>query len=382
MYEVYTSLSQKIFLMPKKILIAAGGTGGHLYPAIGLAKQLIKEDPTIDVLFAAGGLGANRFFSTSGLTCQTIEAAGFTKKSLVQCFKSGKAIFKGVLQSRRILSDFSPNVVVGFGSYHSFPLLLAAQLGNYPILLHEQNSKPGKVVRFFSKKALFTGVYFPSAKKSLRGKAIELAMPLREGYSLCHDLNSEAISYFGLEPSKTTLLVFGGSQGARVLNEKISLSLSLQKNKLFQVLHFTGDSSSAKTLTQFYKQHGIQAVVKDFEQRMNMAWAAADLAITRAGAGTIAEQLEFEVPAVLVPYPYASENHQDSNADYLVDTVGGGWKYPEAELDSKKFSCFLSSILKKNNSELEKTKQKLSFRKTKACRQEFSGIIHKLLESL
>lgn len=368
--------------MPKKILIAAGGTGGHLYPAIGLAKQLTKEDPTIDILFAAGGLGANRFFSTSNFPYRSVDAAGFTKRSLIHYLKSGKDIVKGVFQSRKILSEFSPNMVIGFGSYHSFPVLMAAQLGKYPILLHEQNSKPGKVVRFFAKKAVLTGVYFPQASKDLHGKSLELAMPLREGYSYSSSPSSEAISYYGLDPLKVTLLIFGGSQGAKVLNDKISRCLALQKGKKFQLLHFTGDSASCSALKAFYQHHNIQAVVKDFEPRMNLAWRAADLAIVRAGAGTIAEQLEFEVPAVLVPYPYASENHQDSNANFLADVVNGGWKCVESQLDKPQFANFLSSLLEKNSPLLKEKKVNLSSHKAKASRQEFSSIIHKLLESL
>lgn len=367
--------------MFKKIIIAAGGTGGHLFPAMGMAQQLLKEDPSLDLLFVAGGLSGNLFFDRNSFRYSSISSATFSKKSIGAIFNSCRQIVGGFFESRKILSDFSPDLVVGFGSYHAFPILLAAKMRGYPIVLHEQNSKPGKVIRFFSKKALMTGVYFPSSMASLKGNTIQLSMPLREGYRLGAISREESIDYFNLDSSKTTLLIFGGSQGAQFINQaipEILTSLSIAKDSI-QVLHFTGNSNQENEIQKTYQKASIKAIVKSFEERMDMAWTAADLMVGRAGAGSIAEQVEFEVPSILIPYPYASENHQDSNADFMVNDVKGGWKFQENEFKSAGFKMLLEQLLQKDNALLAEKKEHLALYKKEACPQEFTSIIRQLL---
>jgi len=371
--------------MHKRLLISAGGTGGHLFPAIGLAEQLKVCDPEIEILFAAGGLSTNSFFNQE-FPFHSIESGAFTKRSFLQCLKSGKSIVKGVLQSRRILSDFTPHAVVGFGSYHTFPMLLAARYGGHPIFLHEQNSKPGKVIRLFAKQAVMTGVFFPEAVKALSGPAQELAMPLRADYSLMQTSKEDAYRYFELDPNKQTLLAFGGSQGAKALNELVARGVECLPERQFQLLQFTGDQASVLLLQKRYQNLGIHAVVKAFEPSMNLAWRIADLAIARAGAGTIAELIEFEVPTLLIPYPHASENHQEHNADFVVDTLQGGWKFREQELTPTTLAAFLQQQMSlgvmTQESELKTTREQLQRFKRKKSNATFAGVIHEFLESL
>jgi len=365
--------------MKKKIVIAAGGTGGHLYPAMCLAKQLTQQNPSIEILFAGGGLEKNAFFEREHFAFRSIEVASLGKKSLLPFLKASKSIVKGVWQSRKILATYAPDLVIGFGSYHTFPLLYAAKMAKYPIVLHEQNSVPGRVIRYFAKKALFTGIYFPQAASGIRGTAVELAMPLREGYALNSSSKDVGCHYFGLDPTKKTILTFGGSQGAHFLNEQLPKALALLNCNTFQVLHFTGHAEQTSRLQNYYSQAAIPAVVKTFEPQMANAWHAADLLLSRAGAGTIAEQMEFEVPGILIPYPHATDNHQDSNADFLVSTVGGGWKYREKDLDSKTLAAILKPLLEADSGLLQAKRKSFQHYKSKASPPQFSSMIQQYL---
>lgn len=367
--------------MAHKILMAAGGSGGHIYPAMGLAADLLKHDPTVQVMFAAGGLAESPFFDREAFAWTSISAAPLPKKNPLKLLKSCSTIAKGVWQSGRILSDFKPDLVIGFGSYHIFPVLLAAKLQRYPIALHEQNSKPGKVINLFSRQALMTGVYFPSAAKAVKGKSSLLMMPLRPGFSRNASTREEACKYFQLDPTVMTLLVFGGSQGAQFINRKIA-QIVAEISKLgarFQVIHFTGNTADAEHVSSAYAAHRQKAVVKTLESRMDLAWRAADLAIVRAGAGTIAEQMEFEVPAIFIPYPHG-DGHQESNADFVVENAGGGWKFLESDWQQSTFSALLLLLLEKNSPLLMEKQKNLAFYKTGPTRQEFTWLIHDLLK--
>ncbi len=372
--------------MKHKILIAAGGSGGHIYPAMGVAAELLKQDPTLQLMFAAGGLADSPFFDRNAFAWKSISTAPLNKKNPFSLVKNCGAIAKGVWQSHRILSDFKPDLVIGFGSYHIFPMLLAAQLKRCPIALHEQNSKPGKVISLFSKNALMTGVYFPTVTQALKGKSTVLAMPLRSGFAPTAYTKEEACNHFGLDPAKKTLLVFGGSQGAKFINKMIAPLLATYSytDQNFQILHYTGNQIEAEQVAAIYgyqAAYGLKVVVKASESRMELAWRAADLAIVRAGAGTIAEQIEFEVPAIFVPYPHG-DGHQDGNADFVVDVLGGGWKIKETEWQQSRFLTILNLIFENNSALLIAKRKNLALYKNNSSRQEFSCIIRDLLKKL
>jgi len=322
--------------MRKKILIATGGTGGHIYPAIALAQQITKDHPLSEVLFVGGGLAGNKYFEGHTYNFSSISCGAFTKKSPVAISRSLMNISRGVWQSRNIIRQFKPDVVVGFGSFYSFPPLIAAKLQSIPIILHEANSIPGKVNRLMAPWAAAVGVHFPQTIDLLKGNRIEVGMPLRTGFR--HGIIDviEARRYFGLNPNSRTLLVFGGSQGARTINDKVKETLKYLRNRIqIQVIHIAGDIAGAEELQREYSESGIIACVKPYENRMDMAWQAADLVICRAGAGTIAEQFEYEVPGIFIPYPRAADNHQEYNANFIVKTVGGGKMIKEEFFDER-----------------------------------------------
>jgi UDP-N-acetylglucosamine--N-acetylmuramyl-(pentapeptide) pyrophosphoryl-undecaprenol N-acetylglucosamine transferase len=320
----------------KRILIATGGTGGHVFPAQALAEQLKKQDPDYEILFMGKGLETNKYFQRDLFASRSIDSATPFRKGVLQKAFSLLQIIKGSWQAFCWLREFQPSMVVGFGSFHSFPVLLAAVLRRVPIALFESNSIPGKVNRIFSRCALFTGVQFAGAKKWMKGPCIEVAMPLwRQEKEVSKE---EARSYFSLEKDLFTYLVFGGSQGAVSINQTIAESLQAfhQEVEKIQVIHITGSESSAEEMRAFYQKKGIKACIKPFEEKMLFAWSSADLAICRAGASTLAELMNFEVPAILIPYPTASDEHQLKNAQFLQEEVKGAFCLEEKDLTAAK----------------------------------------------
>jgi len=317
-------------------MIAVGGTAGHVYPALSLAKSL--QNSSVSVMFVGGGLKNNHFFDSHDFLHKSVDCAHFNSKNPFKLFKSCLSILKGFYQSRSAIKAFDPDLIVGFGSFHSFPSLIAAKAASVPMILHEANSIPGKVNKLLSKYAEVVGIHFPEVATHLKGNIVEVGMPLREGYSLGAVTRQFAKDHFFLDQNKLTLLVFGGSQGAKKINEMVSSALCrhFEGNKeTIQVLHFSGDKKAVSDLEKIYAEAGIKACVKDFEKRMDLAWQAADVVISRSGASSIAEQMEFEVPGILIPYPFASDAHQDKNADFLAKTVGGAISFKEAELTDK-----------------------------------------------
>jgi len=238
--------------------------------------------------------------------------------------------------------------VVGFGSYHTIPPLLAAKWRDIPIILHESNSIPGKANRWFAPYVHTVGVHFPFASTCLRGNILEVSTPLREGYRLGTVSSDQARKHFGLESDRLTLLIFGGSQGAVAINQCVKECFEIGVNPSIQVIHLIGENTNSDEITSLYAMKGILACVKPFESAMHLAWQAADLFIGRSGAATIAEATEFEVPGILIPYPYATENHQEKNADFYVETVGGGVKLVQANLTADKLGETLAGMLERS----------------------------------
>jgi UDP-N-acetylglucosamine--N-acetylmuramyl-(pentapeptide) pyrophosphoryl-undecaprenol N-acetylglucosamine transferase len=313
--------------MSKKILIAAGGTGGHLFPAQALAQELLEGD--VQVFFSGAGLATNRYFDRSQFSFEEVSSATLFRGKI---FKAIWGIVKGIKQSFRVIRDFQPDVVVGFGSFHSFPLLCAAVCKRIPIILFESNSIPGKVNRLLSRWAVLSAVHFPLAARFLKGRTVEVKMPLwkrgeePEGKQAARD-------YFSLDANKLTFLVFGGSQGAVSINQHFcAAAKQLASGKsAFQVLHLAGNAEQAEVVRESYAEAGIQACVKTFEERMSFAWKAADLVICRAGASTLAELIAYEVPGILIPYPHAADDHQRKNAAFMHTQVGGALRLDDPQ---------------------------------------------------
>lgn len=327
-----------------KILIATGGSGGHIYPALALAEEL--RDAGIEYLFAGGQLSKNPYFKSDSEPYQDIRTGA--------SWQEGFQIARGIFDSLKMMKVSQVGLVVAFGSYPTFPLLAAACFKKIPIILFAADSVPGRVIRWFSPFSAVTAVHFPEAKNQLYGATCPVFMPLRKGYRKNSVAKGEALNYFGLTGTKPVCLVVGGSKGADFLNKIAPAALESMK-KGVEVIHIAGSSEQALVVESAYQQKNLAACVKAFEPRMDLAWSAASMACSRAGAGAIAEALEFEVPAVLIPYPFAKDGHQDKNADFFV-AEGAGVKLPEKGLEALKLAEALNGLLELKPSFIKKDK--------------------------
>ncbi len=267
-----------------KVLIAAGGTGGHLFPARQLS-EILKD---CEVHFAGHRLEITPFFDRK---VPYHEIASTSSK------KEWPILVKGAWQSLKLLRYFKPDVVVGFGSFHSFPVLLAAAILRKKIVLFEPNCSLGKVNRFFVPFAQKLALQFPMAHP----KAIYVPLlPWTE--------KKVRTKIYPRDPGRLTILVFGGSQGANFINKAFCQAAQWLQFP-FQVIHLTGKEDPEI-------RYSVPAIVKPFEEEMEAAYDAADLVVCRCGAATTAELIRFQKPAVVIPYPYAHD-HQKKNGEFL-----------------------------------------------------------------
>ncbi len=302
--------------MSYTVLLAAGGSGGHLLPARQLAMMLRGE---ANVVFAASGLSKNPFFERGEFAFHDVDAAPLWPP--VQFVKRGG---RGFFQSLSMLREVKPDVVVGFGSYHAFPVLAAAAMLRKKIVLYEANSVLGKVNRLFAPFAKVLALQFPLQKKVWARQEYVSYFPwLTEEKRLEKE---EARAFYGFDLSSPVCLVFGGSQGAAFLNQIAPKVLAG-----CQVIHCAGKKEAVEELRHAYEKEKIKAFVQVFEPEMTRAYAAADFALCRSGAGTTAELIRYQVPAVMVPFPYAAENHQMFNARFFCEEARGGFWVEERE---------------------------------------------------
>lgn len=352
----------------RKLLIAVGGTGGHLFPAQALAQDLMREMPEIELLFAGAGLSSNHYFHREKFSYQDVSSATPFRGNL---FKAGGQIFSGVRKGVGLVQEYKPDLVIGFGSFHSFPLLVAALYKKVPFLLFEPNAIPGKVNRLLSRWAETTAVQFPHAKTLLKGKTLEVAMPLARSpidRKLAH-------AYFGLNPDLPTILVFGGSQGAASINRTFCEASAFLK-RAFQVIHITGRKGDMQEVKRSYESLDLRASVKEFEERMDYAFSAADLAICRAGAVTLAELIAYEVPAILIPFPLAADDHQRRNAEVMEKEICGARMLLESELNPQRLAGVVQTLLAEEKEEMKKSLRRF---KEKAEKGALSELVRKTL---
>jgi UDP-N-acetylglucosamine--N-acetylmuramyl-(pentapeptide) pyrophosphoryl-undecaprenol N-acetylglucosamine transferase len=300
-----------------KVIISAGGTGGHLIPAKHLAEKL-KEKNVKDIVFLAKGLSENSIFEKDKFPFVDIPSDCF-KKNPFKLFISILNILKGTIKSLFFILKFKPDVVVGFGSYHTFPVILAAKILFKPIILFEPNCFFGKVNKWFVKGSKVVVTQFPSKLKN--------AVQVKKGFWITDKKTKKSYLDFGLKKDHFTLLVFGGSQGAEYINQALIKIIGdfLKKRKDVQIIHLTGRENRNESIKSFYEKMNISAYVSSYEKNMSDLFHISDLVISRSGAGTFSELIYFEKPSVLIPYPYG-DHHQEYNADFMQDVIQGGMK--------------------------------------------------------
>lgn len=347
--------------MNKKVFICAGGTGGHLFPAVALAHDLVQRNPSLQLLFVGGGLAANRYFDQSSLAFREIACGSVATKKPWELLKGAFGITKGIVQSYDLLRREKPDVMVGFGSFYGFPPLVAAATMGIPLVLYAADAIPGRVVRYMANKACMTGLHLGSAASYLDGPSITVGMPIRPQLLDERTDAATARRFYGLDPDAMTLLVFGGSQGAQAINQLMQHAVNLLSPQLkepLQVIHLTGREEGTEELRRAYQNQGIQSCVKAYETHMGLAWSAANVAVCRSGASTLAELRAFAVPSILIPYPYAMDNHQDKNADVAV-SLGCALKAQQQTLNSQLLAALLARLVNNHENCLTSMKEAL-----------------------
>ena len=302
-----------------KVVIAGGGTGGHLYPGIAIARELLRESGN-KVLFVGTAQGIEfRVLPQEGLPVRFISVGKLKGMKILSMMRTIALLPKSVFQSLMILRDTRPDVVIGVGGYASGPMGMAAFTAGIPLFIVEPNSHAGLANRKLGKLADKVILCFPGISSTRffpPGKTISLGPLVRRGID--QGDRNKALVGFGLDAEQFTVLVMGGSGGAHAINRTMMQAASaLATVRNLQILHQTGEKD-AEEVAAAYKDAGVKAVVLAYIQDMAGAYAVADLVVCRSGATTVAELAVCGKRAVLVPFPFAADNHQEYNAQTLA----------------------------------------------------------------
>lgn len=305
-----------------RIIISGGGTGGHIFPAVSIANAIKELQPETDILFvgAEGRMEMHRV-PAAGYQIKGLPVAGFDRKNLLKNIPVLIKLFKSQLLARKIVKDFRPHAAVGVGGYASGPTLKVAGSMGIPTLLQEQNSYAGVTNKLLAKQAKKICVAYEGMERFFeKDKIILTGNPVRQGLLNSTQSREEAIYSFGLDPSKRTILILGGSLGARTINQCLMSNLNKVKDSGVQFIWQTGKIYIEEAREAVAQAGNLPMLyVTDFISDMATAYSAADLVISRAGAGSISEFCLLQKPVILVPSPNVAEDHQTKNALALVD---------------------------------------------------------------
>jgi UDP-N-acetylglucosamine--N-acetylmuramyl-(pentapeptide) pyrophosphoryl-undecaprenol N-acetylglucosamine transferase len=337
-----------------EVLLVGGGTAGHVLPAIATARAIERLRPGTTCAFAGRSASLEeRLVTAAGYAFHEIDAVPLPRRATAELFRVAPRLLAAVRAARTLLSDSGAGVVVSFGGYVALPISLAAR-GRVPLVLHEQNSRPGLANRIASRSATHVAVTFPSSADRLasRNRVRITGNPVQQRL---RDLDvtarrAAARERLGLEASRSTVLVLGGSQGARSINLAVSGAADAWRALGLQVLHLAGPRGYDEAV-EHWRAAGVDpdgdsapVRVVPFLDDMADAYAAADLAVSRAGATTIAELSVLGIPAVLVPYPHATADHQHGNAEALV-RAGAAVMLDDADLSPDLVAATVATLV-------------------------------------
>jgi len=316
-----------------KVIVSGGGTGGHIYPAIAIADEIKRRYPDTDFLF----VGANdrmemekvpaAGYDIKGLWISGVQRKVFSKNNLLFPFK----LISSLWNAKKIVKHFQPDIAIGTGGFASGPLLQMANSKGVPTLIQEQNSFPGITNKLLSKKAKTICVAYDGLERFFSSdKIVKTGNPVRQDLLDISSKRNEAQQFFNLDTSKKTILVLGGSLGARRINQLINKELSFFESQGVQLIWQTG-----KLYIEEYKVHDNKKNVQThaFLNRMDLAYAAADMIVSRSGASSVSELCVVGKPVIFIPSPNVSEDHQTKNAQAITDK-GAGMLIRESELDA------------------------------------------------
>ncbi|MBF8807684.1 MAG: undecaprenyldiphospho-muramoylpentapeptide beta-N-acetylglucosaminyltransferase [Enterococcus lacertideformus] len=332
-----------------KILVTGGGTGGHIYPALAFVNYVKKQEPNTEFMYVGAKRGLeNKIVPQTGIPFHTLEIQGFQRKVSLTNVKTIQLFFKSIYEAKKILKDFKPDIVIGTGGYVSGAVVYAASKLGIPTIIHEQNSVPGMTNKFLSRYVdrialsfMDAAPFFPEEKSSLIGnpRAQEVA-----------DMNkSRILENFGLDPEKKTVLIFGGSQGALKINQAVTEFLTTFDRSDYQILYASGERYYQEIKKKVSPSTNVS--IQPYISKMAEVMAASDLLVGRAGATSIAELTALGLPAILIPSPYVTNDHQTKNALSLVN-ANAAKMIKDDELDGQTLKLAIEEIM--SNDTLQK----------------------------
>lgn len=320
-----------------KILLACGGTGGHVFPGVALAENFEKKVRGVEIVFIGTPRGIEKdVIGKTKWRLEMIETPTFADKNGFRKLSAVFKLFGAFRQSRLLLKKERPSLVVGVGGYVAAPLLIMASLMCIPTLTLEPNAIPGlsnRLLKYFTTRVVTS---YPEAQKYFGKKGLLLGVPVR----------GEILRESRVPSPKKVIFIFGGSRGAKAINEGITKALPYLKD-LKNGIHFVhqvGPQSNPEIFSAAYQQQGMSAEVYPFIEKMGIFYAKADLVIARAGANTVAELVAVGIPGLLIPYPHAQGNHQEANARYL-EKSGGALVLLESEMSGERLARMIRELL-------------------------------------
>lgn len=336
-----------------KAIIAAAGTGGHINPGIAIANKIKEKETNSEIIFIGTGRGLEKdLVPRAGYDLKTIDAYGIERKITIQNLKNLYATYKSINKAKKILEDFKPDVLIGTGGYICVPTVLAAKKLGIPVVLHESNAFPGIAVKIFKKKADKILVGFKDAKERLdnRENVVVTGNPIKiKKINFSKDEKNKIIKEAGLNNNKPIVLVFGGSQGAKSINQSLIEIIVNKKNKDYQIMWAAGPEQYKEIKDKLEEINidinnienvKIVPYIYNMEEIMNIA----DLVVCRSGAMTITEISVVGKPAIFIPFPYATENHQEYNARVL-EGVGAAKIILNKDLNSEILGNTINEIV-------------------------------------
>lgn len=340
-----------------RAIIAAAGTGGHINPGIAIANKIKEKEPNSEIIFVGTGRGLEKdLVPRAGYELKTIDAYGIERKITVQNLKNLYATYKSIGSAQKIIQSFKPDVLIGTGGYICVPTVIAAKKMEIPVVLHESNAFPGVAVKLFKKKADKILVGFEDAKKRLdnRENVVVTGNPIKlKKIDFSISEKNKIIKETGLKSDKPIVLVFGGSQGAQSINQSLLEIIVNKKNKDYQIMWAAGPEQYKEIKKKLEEVNinienidkvKIVPYIYNMEEIMNIA----DLVVCRSGAMTITEISVVGKPAIFIPFPYATENHQEYNAKVL-ENVGAARIILNKDLNSEILGSTINEIVKDKN---------------------------------
>jgi len=343
-----------------KIIISGGGTGGHIYPALALIREIQKDSKDAEFLYIGTKNGLeSSIVPREKIPFQSIHITGFKRKLSLDNIKTIFRFLKGVNDSKRMIKEFKPDVVIGTGGYVCGPVVYAAAKLGIPTIIHEQNSVPGLTNKFLSRYVKKVAICFDEAKEFFSKEKVVFTGNPRASEVIGKDGIRGRLSA-GLSTTMPAVLIFGGSRGARPINDAVVKALPELGKKPYQVLYVTGDVHFEEVKNEVeLVGNPKNVVIKPFIHNMPEVLAGIDLVVSRAGATTLAELTSLGIPSILIPSPYVTNNHQEKNARSLSDH-GAAELLLEKDLNSNHLIQHIDKIMldkEKLNSMKDKAKR-------------------------